>query len=83
MTTKTITLALDAYEKLTLAKRAGESFSEVIRRAGISATPDPGANTGAKLRAYFRAGGSRVSETYLDSVEEAAKHDPVPRNQCD
>ena len=61
MTTKTITLELDAYEKLTLAKRAGESFSEVIRRAGISATPP----TGAKLRAYFRAGGSGVSGTYL------------------
>ena len=76
MTTKTITLELDAYEKLRLAKQKGESFSEVIRRAAISAAPP----TGAKLRAYFRAGGSGVSETDLDSVEEAAKHDPVPRN---
>lgn len=80
MTTKTITVELDAYEKLKLAKRAGESFSELIRRAGLSATPPTGATTGAELRAYFRAGGSEVSETYLDSVEEAAKHDPVPQN---
>ncbi len=33
MPTKTITLELDAYEKLRLAKRAGESFTEVVRRA--------------------------------------------------
>ena len=76
MTTKTITLELDAYEKLRLAKQKGETFSAVIRRAGIATTPP----TGADLRSYFRSGGSGVSETYLDSVEEAAKHDPVPRN---
>ena len=83
MTTKTITLELDAYEKLRLAKQAGESFSAVIRRAGISATQPIGAKTGAKLRAYFRVGGSGVSETYLDSVEDATKHDPVPHNPWD
>jgi IS4 transposase len=31
--TKTISLELDAYEKLRKAKRAGESFSAVVRRA--------------------------------------------------
>lgn len=30
--TKTISLADDAYDALTLAKREGESFSEVVRR---------------------------------------------------
>ena len=33
MATKTISLELDAYEKLRRAKRDGESFSGVVRRA--------------------------------------------------
>lgn len=74
MPTKTITLELDAYEKLRLAKRGGESFTEVVRRAVIVDSP----LNGEMLRDYFRNGGSRVSEKYLDAVEEAAKHDPVP-----
>lgn len=35
MATKTISLELDAYEKLKRAKRGGESFSEVVRRANF------------------------------------------------
>jgi len=34
MATMTITLELDAYEKLRAAKKPGESFTEVVRRAG-------------------------------------------------
>lgn len=33
MATKTISLELDAYERLRRAKRKGESFSGVVRRA--------------------------------------------------
>lgn len=33
MATKTISLELDAYERLKRAKREGESFSGVVRRA--------------------------------------------------
>jgi hypothetical protein len=33
MATKTISLELDAYEKLKRAKQGGESFSSVVRRA--------------------------------------------------
>jgi predicted CopG family antitoxin len=74
MATKTITLELDAYEKLRTAKKAGESFSEVVRRASFFDAP----LTGEKLRSYLSAGGSGVSEDYLDTVEEAAKRDPAP-----
>ncbi len=76
MATKTITLELDAYEKLRTAKKAGESFSEVVRRAAFADAP----LTGENLQTYLRSGGSGVSERYLDAVEEAAKHDPVPDN---
>lgn len=74
MATKTITLELDAYEKLRAAKKPGESFTEVIRRAEITDAQ----LTGASLLAYLASGGSGVSDRYLDAAEEAAKHDPVP-----
>ena len=78
MATKTITLELDAYEKLRTAKKGGESFSEVVRRAEFTHAP----LTGENLRAYLRSGGSGVSDRYLNlnAVEEAAKHDPAPDN---
>ena len=40
MATKTISLELDAYEKLKRAKRGSESFSEVVRRARFDAGID-------------------------------------------
>ncbi len=36
MATKTITLKLDAHERRRTAKKAGESFSEVVRRASFA-----------------------------------------------
>jgi len=74
MATKTITLELDAYEKLRQVKRGGESFTEVVRRAVWVDAPA----TGESLLYYFRNGGSGASGQYLDAVEEAAKHDPIP-----
>jgi len=47
-----------------------------VRRAVVEDAPV----TGAALREYYRKGGSGISEKYLDSVEEAAKHDPIPDN---
>lgn len=75
MATKTITLELDAYEKLRHARRGGESFTEVVRRAVWVDVPSAG--TGAALLDYFHNGGSDVSGKYLDAVEQAAKHAPV------
>ncbi len=74
MATKTITLDLDAYEKLRHAKKGGESFTEVVRRAIWLDAPA----TGEVLLQYYRNGGSGVSGKYLDSVEEATRHDPIP-----
>lgn len=76
MATKTITLELDAYERLRASKRPGESFSEVVRRAVFPDSPP----TGGDLLAYFRAGGSGVSEAYLEAVEKAAQNDRPPDN---
>ncbi len=74
MPNKTITLEIDAYEKLRAAKRGGESFTAVVRRAVI---PDA-APTGKTLREHYRNGGGKVSDGYLDAVEKAASHDPIP-----
>ncbi len=49
MATKTISLELDAYEKLRAAKREGESFSEVVRRAHFDAEESSGANILSQL----------------------------------
>jgi len=76
MATKTITLELDAYEKLRSAKRRGESFTEVVRRAILTDAP----LTGRMLRDYLEKGGSGIGEKYLKAVEEAANHDSIPDN---
>ena len=72
--TKTITLEIDAYEKLRQVKRGGESFTEVVRRAIWLDAP----GTGEGLLQHFHNGGSGISDKYLDAVEKAAQHDPIP-----
>ena len=73
MAIKTISLELDAYEKLKAMKHPGESFSSVVRRAVF---PDAPAS-GAELFQYFSGGGGGISEAYLNAVEENLKHDPT------
>ena len=74
MATKTITLELDAYEKLRRAKRPGESFSAVVRRAEI---PEVGI-TGAELLAYLEKIGPLFTEAELDAMDEAQRLDAPP-----
>jgi len=79
MATKTITLELDAYEKLRAAKRGRESFSSVVRRAII-----PGkSRSGAEVIAYFKSEGPFFSEEELDAMEKAADSDQPPVNPWD
>jgi predicted CopG family antitoxin len=76
MATKTITLELDAYEKLKAAKRGRESFSSVVRRAVI-----PGASrSGAEVIAYLKSEGPFFSNEELDAMEQAAASDRPPEN---
>lgn len=72
MAIKTISLELDAYEKLKGKKRPGESFSSVVRRAVFPESP----TTGAELFQYFSQGGSGISDAYLNVVDENLNHDP-------
>ena len=51
MATKTISLELDAYEKLRRAKREGESFSGVVRRASFGHPDASGASILGALEA--------------------------------
>jgi len=76
MATKTITLEIDAYEKLRAAKVGNESFSSVVRRVVI-----PGrSKDGAEVIAYFRLEGPFFGDAELDAMEAAAATDPVPTN---
>ena len=79
MATKTITLELDAYEKLRAAKRGRESFSSVVRRVVI-----PGASkSGAEVIAYLRSEGPFFREAELDAMEQAAAGDRPSENPWD
>lgn len=79
MATKTISLELDAYEKLRKAKRSErESFSEVVRRARWE---DP-APTGPQILAYLsdvrrRHPDSILSDEVLDRILERVRTRPA------
>ncbi len=75
MATKTISLELDAYEKLKRAKRSErESFSEVVRRAHW----DVEASTGSRVLAHLselraRHPGSFLPDDVLDRLDERVR----------
>ena len=78
MATKTISLKVEAYERLRLARtRADESFSEVVMRAQW-----PGMGiTARELREVYRRQGAHFTEEELDRIEDAKRTDAPPEDK--
>jgi predicted CopG family antitoxin len=66
MATKTISLEIDAYERLRAAKGPGESFSDVVRRA----TFPKKTLTGHDLLIYLKKRGPILSGAALNNLEK-------------
>lgn len=79
MATKTITLELDAYEKLRKAKRSErESFSEVVRRARFEDTASTGPQILGRLSELRRRHpDSFLPDDVLDAILERARTRPA------
>lgn len=78
MPTKTISLKIEAYEKLKRARRSPEeSFSSVVLRASW---PEETV-TGAALLAHYRRRGSSFSEDELSRIEEMKIADGPPEDK--
>jgi predicted CopG family antitoxin len=74
MSTKTISLKHEAYERLRAARRyAGESFSEVVLRARW---PEDTETARELLARYAR--GARLTAATIDRVETLKKRDRPP-----
>lgn len=75
MATKTITLELDAYERLKQAKRGKESFSAVVRRARFDAECSSGASILEETSALYKAGKGVPAGTfrYWDEAAERSE----------
>ena len=76
MATKTITLELDAYEKLKAAKRGRESFSSVVRRAVLPI----GTRNGASILDILRQRKHFLSDDELRELEALDQSDSPPKN---
>ena len=78
MATKTISVKVEAYERLRRARRTpSESFSDVILRAEWPDLP----LTARDLRAVYEAEGAHLSPSALDRIEDAGKHDAPPTDK--
>ena len=78
MATKTISVRVEAYERLRNARRhARESFSDVILRAVWQEAPI----TAGELLALYEEGGPFLSEGALDRIEEAKAADLPPEDK--
>jgi Putative antitoxin len=77
MATKTISIDLEAYERLRRARRSpGESFSMVIKRA---TWPSPAHTAGALLESLANA--PRMSAEQLERMEESQQADVPPEDK--
>lgn len=75
MATKTITLEIDAYERLKRAKRTSrESFSEVVRRLPMPA----GALTAGQYLALARERGALLTGEDAAAIDELNLADQPP-----
>lgn len=78
MATKTISLELDAYERLKRAKRGNESFSAVVRRARFDALESTGEAILEETGAIYGAkkGVSAKTLNYWDRAEATDTEKP-------
>ena len=78
MATKTISLKIEAWERLRRARRSpDESFSEVVMRAQW---PEVGI-TGGELLAQYGFSGPHLSEGALERIDEAKADDHPPEDK--
>lgn len=74
MATKTISLEIDAYERLKRAKRyPSESFSSVVRRAVFPGDSLTGADLLARMTEWRKEGRALLTEADLDRLDEAQR----------
>lgn len=77
MATKTISLTVEAYERLRSARRsANESFTDVVLRAQW---PERGM-TGGELLSWIASEPVRFSETELDALDRVLADDRPPED---
>jgi hypothetical protein len=80
MATKTISLKIEAWERLRRARRSpDESFSEVVMRAQW---PEVGI-TGAELLAVYGSRGPHLSADALHRIDAADSGDTPPEDKWD
>ena len=69
---------LDFYRRMGIEVTPAMTLVKKCTSGKTSEHPSVNHVTGETLRGYFQNGGSGVSGKYLDSVGEAATHDPIP-----
>ena len=78
MATKTISLRVEAYERLRRARlHPSESFSDVVMRAVWDESPI----TGAELLDLYEVDGPFLSASALDRIDEAKATDRPPEDK--